>query len=191
MLCQQRDFLADLAQRRHVDVNYLDAVIQILSEIPFADFRFQVLICRGQQPDVDRNGLAAAYPFDYPLLKNPQDLGLRRRAQVPDLVQKKGPPVSLLELPWPGIHSRGDSLLDSEKLALDQGFRQRRAVQRHERTASAWTGVMQRFSRLFLARPAFAGDQHVHLTVADALDEPDNLLNLMARADNSEGGVLA
>ena len=43
--------------------------------------------------------------------------------------------------------------------------------------------------RQFLARAAFAGDQHVDQAVADALDQAHDLLDSLPRADDAVRGV--
>ncbi len=49
----------------------------------------------------------------------------------------------------------------AEQLALEDGFRDRRAVQRHERPAGARAEVVQAARHLLLAAAGFAADQHV------------------------------
>ena len=101
------------------------------------------------------------------------------------------PPSAFWNWPDPRLHARGHALLDAEQLAFQQGFRQRGAVQGHERAARARAGVVDGLGDQFLARAALAGDQHIDQAVADALHQADHLLDPLARADDAVGGVLA
>src|ERR1035438_8187020 len=179
----------DLAQRRHVDVDDLDAVVQILPEGALGDFGFQILIGRRQKAHVDGDGTVAAHAFQDALLQHAENLGLRGEAEVADLVQEQGASVGLLELAHARIDAGGDALLDAEEFAFQQRLGQGRAVERHKRLAHARAVVMQRLGREFLASAAFAGDQDVDHAIADALHQTHNLLDALPGADDAVAGI--
>ena len=68
---------------------------------------------------------------------------------------------------------------------------QRGAVERDKRLARPRAVVVDRLGGKFLAGSAFAGDQHIDHTIADALHEPHYLLNALARPDDAMRGVAA
>src|SRR5260370_1926278 len=191
MVGQQRNLLADLPQRRHVDVNDFDAVVEVFAESAPGKFLLQVLVGGGQNADIHWDGGAAAHTFHHALLQNAQDLGLGGEAEVANFVQEQGSAIGVLELAYAGIDAGGDALFNSEQLAFHQGFRQRGAVERHERLARARAGIVDGLGYQFLAGAAFARDQDVDKAVANALHQADHLLDFLPRADNSVDRVLA
>src|SRR5687768_16097205 len=93
--------LPTLAQRWNVKRNDVEPVQQVLTEVSLPDLARQVLVRRGQDPNVHLDRLAAADPRHDTLLKSPQHLGLRGEAHVSDLVQKQGPAMRELEFACP------------------------------------------------------------------------------------------
>jgi hypothetical protein len=99
VLGQQQRVAAAQAQRRHLDVDDVEAVVQVLAELALADRLGQVAVGRGDQPHVDLDRLAAADPLERPLLQHAQQLDLQRRRYLADLVEEHGAAVGLLEPP--------------------------------------------------------------------------------------------
>ena len=98
-------------------------------------------------PHVGLDRLVAADPLEPLLLEHPQDLRLGQRRHVADLVEEEGAAVALLELADPLAVGPGErALLVAEQLALQQGLRDGRAVDRQERlvgplgSAGRWPG---------------------------------------------------
>ena len=78
--------------------------------------------------------LGAADPLELLLLEQPQDLRLRQRGHLADLVEEDGAAVALLELADPLAVGPGErALLVPEQLALQQRFGDGGAVDRQER----------------------------------------------------------
>src|SRR6185369_16835923 len=83
----------------------------------------------------------AAEPLELALLQHAQELGLRRRAHLADLVEEQCPPRGLLELSRLALRgAREGAALVAEELCFQQLFGQRRAVQRDERAGAALRG---------------------------------------------------
>src|SRR5262245_63513149 len=57
---EQRDVLAALAQRGHLDRDHVQAVEEVLAEAPLADRELEVLVGGGDDAHVDRDGLRRA-----------------------------------------------------------------------------------------------------------------------------------
>jgi len=81
------------------DVNGKDvqAIVQIGPKRLVTDRLLEVAVGRGDQTKIRSQGLAAAYPFEFAVLKDPQQSGLGFPGQVPDLVEKDGPAVGQFE----------------------------------------------------------------------------------------------
>ena len=99
MLGQQQHVGAPSAQRRHVDLDHVDAEEQVLAEPLFFDGRLQVAIRGRQDPHVERHLLVAADRADLPFLQGPQQFGLHRQRHLADFVQQQRAAVGLQEQP--------------------------------------------------------------------------------------------
>ena len=80
------DVFPPLTQRRQLDGDDAQAVVQVLSELAPGDLFRQARVGRGEHADVDRDPLPAPDALDLPLLEHAQELGLERERHVPDLV---------------------------------------------------------------------------------------------------------
>ena len=87
-LGQHGNVRGTLAQRRQADRKRVDAIEQVLTEPFVADEQVERTVGRGDQPEVDRNRLVPAEPFEAPFLEHAQQLGLGNNGQVPDLVEE-------------------------------------------------------------------------------------------------------
>ena len=77
-----------LAQRRHHQRHYVQAVVEILAKCPGFYRCCQILVGGGDQANVHRDGTRAAQALELPLLQHAQQLDLQRRRQLPNLIQK-------------------------------------------------------------------------------------------------------
>src|SRR5688500_8650834 len=88
MLAQQHDVLSALAQRRWTELDDVQAVEQILTELIVADGLNNVAIGSGDEPHVHAQFLVAAHASERSIFEEAQQLGLERTAHIPDLVEK-------------------------------------------------------------------------------------------------------
>jgi hypothetical protein len=80
-------------------------------------------------PDVDRNRARAAQALELAVLEHSQQLGLKLRRQLADLIQKKGSAVGHFEATHPfGLGPGKGAFLVAEQFAFDQVCRQGRAI---------------------------------------------------------------
>ena len=86
---EERNIPAHLPQAGHAQREGVDAVVQVGAERPARDGRFEVLVGRGHETDVDGNLAVAADGTDTPLLQGAQQLHLRFVTQVPYFVEKQ------------------------------------------------------------------------------------------------------
>src|SRR5262245_46538954 len=80
MLREQGDIFSSFTERRKVQGNDIDPVIQILAELSFADELFEILVGSRDDTHVHFNGLYPTDSCEFPLLKDPQQLGLSHSA---------------------------------------------------------------------------------------------------------------
>ena len=136
MLDQDGDVLLPLPQGRHPDRQDLQAVVEVLAELPALDQAAQVLVARGDDPHVHLAHGLAADRADLALLQRAQQLLLHVGAHVPDLVEEEGPAVGQLEEALLVALGAGERPADvPEELALEERVGQRGAVLGEERLA--------------------------------------------------------
>ena len=185
MLRQERNIFFALAQRRNIHGHYIEAVIKIFAKGALFQRRAQILIGGSHHAYVDMAGDIAAQALELPLLKHAQQLHLDGCRHVANLIQEDGAGVGLLELARFGGHGAGKgALLVAEQLALHQVFRQRRAIDLHQRPFAPRRVEVNGARDQVLAHAAFAGQQHRGARGRHARDNGENFLHGGAPADN-------
>jgi hypothetical protein len=94
---EQRDVARPGTQRRKLDRQDVEAVVQVLAKAALADLGFQLAVGRGDNADVDPQVDRAADPLERFLLEKPQHLGLQAGHHLADLVEKHRAAVRRLE----------------------------------------------------------------------------------------------
>ncbi len=122
---QLEDVLRALAQGRHVQADHVEPVVQVFAKPPGSDQGLEVLMGRGQDPDVDRDRLRAADALERHLLQDAEQLGLDFEVDVADLVEEERAAVGLLEPTDAVAVCTGEGTLDvAEELAFQQALGQ-------------------------------------------------------------------
>ena len=151
MLHQERQVVAPLPQGRQVDGKDIQPVIQVRPEFSLSRPRLQVAVCRCDQPHVRADGFVPAHTFECLLLRQAQDLGLKGRRHVANLVQKNRASVALLKLADAAAIGAGEcALLMPEQFAFQQLLRDCRAVESKELGVGPRAVLIQRRGRLVL-----------------------------------------
>ena len=105
--------------------------------------------------------MLAAHAVKLALLQDAQQLGLRSRVQVADLVQEQRAVVRQLEFATPHGGRAGErALLVPEQLALDQLRRNRRAVHFHKRTGGERAEAVNVLCEQLFPGTRLADEQH-------------------------------
>jgi hypothetical protein len=153
-------FLA-LAQRRRFDGEYVEAIIEVFAEGVVGDELRQILVGRADDADIDLRRALAADRIDFAFLQHAQQFHLHVERQFADFVEEQRAAVRFNELASVVVRRAREAALHvAEQNGLNQVFRDRAAVHRHERTARALGSALDRTRQQFLADAAFAGDQH-------------------------------
>src|SRR5213593_4440625 len=132
------NILATLAQGRAHDRHDVEPEEQVLAESAGSDALAEVLVGRGDDARVDTDRLRHADRLDFAVLQHAQDLGLRARAHVSDLVQEDCAAVGLHELADLTRGGAGECpFFVPEQLRLDQILGDGGAVDFDERLLGA------------------------------------------------------
>ncbi len=116
-----------LAQRRHLEGEGADAVVEILAKAPLGHRASKLAVRGAEDADVDGDLRRAAEAGDGPRLEHAQQLGLQVQRHLADLVEEQGAAVRRLEVPGaPALGSGEGAALVAIELALEQVLRRAR-----------------------------------------------------------------
>ena len=177
------NIFAALPQRRHVDLDAGQPVIQIGPKHAGLHETAQLLVRGRHDARVDPMQAVAADPFDRQVLKRAQQLRLRRERQVGDLVEKQRAAVCAFELSAAPAHAGRRPVLDAEELGLEQRLDNRRAIDRHERPAPARADFVNLPRDQLLAGAALAVDERDEVRCRHSLDAIAHGLHDRTRSD--------
>ena len=75
----------------------LQAIVEIATEMFLINFLRQIHVRGGDHADIRANCPCASQPFEFSLLKHTQQLGLKLKGNIADLVEENSPTVCQLE----------------------------------------------------------------------------------------------
>ena len=178
VLGQERDLLGALAQRRHLDLDHVEAVVEILAEAPGGHGLLDVLVGGGQHAHVHLDGVAAAHAGELPVLEHVQELALERRVEIADLVEEDRAVVGGLELAHlEGMGPREGPALVAEELGFEQLARHRGAVDLDVGPRLAGRVVVDGAGHQVLAGSRLARDEDGDVHAGGLVDDLPRLLH--------------
>src|SRR5437870_806059 len=152
VLDERRDVLLAFAQRRHVDVDDVESVKEVVAELVLLDLLLEVLVRRAHDADVDLDRKRRPDSLDLAVLEDAQELGLHREAHLGDLVQEDRALVRELEAASTlGLRAGEAPLLVAEELGLEERLGERRAGHLHEGARAAVRVEVKRLGHELLA----------------------------------------
>src|SRR5581483_8895711 len=138
----------------------VQAAIDVRADLPVLDALLEVAVRGSDNADVGFDGLSPAHAEEFPLLKDPKNLGLHGQAGIANLVQEQRGAMGPLEQALLLLVGVGEgALLVPEEFALEQALRKRRAVDSQKGAFPARTVIVDLTRHQFLARPAFSQDE--------------------------------
>ena len=164
MLDEHWDVVTPFPERRHFDLDDVQAVVEVFAEAPFFYALHQVGICGRDDPDIHGDDPRVADRRQFPGLDHVEQLDLQRQRQFADLVQEQRAAVCHGDEPFFILIGRGKgAFFMAEELAFEQVLGDRAAVDRNERFVLARAGLVDRLGDQPLAGAALAGYQNVGL----------------------------
>ena len=131
------------------------------------------------------NRLVAAKPLEATFFEYAQQLRLRHQRHVADFVEEQRAAVCVFKRAHAIGHGVGKRTFHmAEQFAFDQVLRHGRAIQRHDPLRLAGAVLVDRLRNQFLARPAFARNQHGRIRGRNPLQTLDHLLHPLAGKDD-------
>jgi len=105
------------AERRHADLDDVEAVVEVLAEAALLDLRGEVAVRRREDARRDGQVAAAADPPHAPLLQRAQELHLHGRRELAHLVEEERAAVRLVEEPGARAGRAGEGAAASSRSA--------------------------------------------------------------------------
>ena len=188
---ERDDVVLALAQRRDVDRDHREAVVEVAAERALHHGLLEVRVGRGDHAHVHGDVLRAAHAADFAFLQDAQELALEQEGHGGDFVEEERAAVcDLEEALLVGIGAREGSLHVAEHLALEQVLGQGGAVDGHPRLVGARGVLVDGLRDHFLARAGLAVDQYGGGGGGDLLDHVAHLRHEGRRADEVLEAVL-
>src|SRR5713101_6884303 len=182
---QRGNIFAAVAQRRQLQMNDVEAVIEILAEAALADEGQEIDVRGGDDAHVDFDLFGAAEAHELALLNDAEELGLRFGAYGGDFVEEDGALVGNFEEPFLRSDRAGESAFDvAEKLGLEEVDGNGAGVNGNEGFVGARGGGMNGLGDELFASAAFAADQDGGTGRRDLGDEVEQREHLFAFADD-------
>ena len=141
---------------------------------------------RGQHADVDLDcGSLVPSGSIVPSCKHAQQLGLRQRRNLADLVEEQRAAVRRLEAALAPLDGAGEGAgLVPEQLGLEQRLGERGAVDGHEGAVAPRAAARGAAGHQLLAGAGLAGDQHGRVALRDGVDASRGAGRWRRRADD-------
>src|SRR5512133_149959 len=182
---EERYVRAALAERRQVQRNDRQPVIQVFAEGAIGDRLFNIQIGGGYDADIQFLYLRVADRFHFLLLKRPEQLGLQFERQFADFVEEQRAPVRRLELSELVPHRSGEGTFDMTKqFTLQQVTGDGGTVDGNEGGVFAGTVGMDRTGNQLFTGTRFSGYQNGRLGVGHLANHLKDLLHLFGGTDN-------
>jgi len=179
-LGHEEDVFAPLPERRDVDHDHAEPVVEVLPEPAVRNRLFEVHVRRGDDAGIDLDLLPPPDPLERLVLEESEELDLEREREFPDLVQEERPPLGVLYLPFLLLDGTGKGPpLVAEQLGLEEGLGDRPAVDGDEGARLSETPLVDGLRREFLPGATFADDQDRDVGgghLADGLEDPPDPL---------------
>lgn len=102
---QQRDVCAAFAQGRDLNGHHIEAIEQIFAEGSFPNAVGQVLVGRGDEPDVNGDRAGSPDPLKFSFLQDAQQFDLHRGRTLADFIEEQCTAIG--DLKTSGLHLHG------------------------------------------------------------------------------------
>ena len=134
----EHDVLGPVTQGGERQVHDRQAIVEVFPEPPGLKLHLQIFVGGRDHPGVYAEHLAAADPLDRPLLEKAEELHLKQGAHLTDFIEEERATFRELEPALPlNMRACVGALFVAEQLRLQQGVRDRPAVDRHKRAPVA------------------------------------------------------
>src|SRR5512135_1756886 len=193
VLREERNIVAALPQRRHMDPDHVETIKEVLAEPPPCHLALEIARRCGHQAHVDLPCFRIAEATDLPILEKTEQLRLKRKGELPDLVEEERAAAGLLDQARPvGFRLGEGSPAVTEELALEERIRDRAAVDGDERVPFPAPPEVKKTRHQLLPGAALPGDQHRGVVILHLPRRADHLFHRAGGVEDlfRAGGLL-
>ena len=170
MLHKMRNVVHSMAQRRHVELDHVQSVVQVFAEAALENFPLQIAVRGGHHLHVDVHGHRRADRRHFVLLQHAQQFRLELERHFADFIQKHDAAFGGAKHAQAAPGRAGKrALLVTEQLAFGKRGGERGAIDGHKRFVAPRSQAMQQARPKFFAGARFAADQNRALNIGSAL----------------------
>ncbi len=161
-----------MPQGRYRKHQHAQAVVEVLPEGSLGDGRFQIPVGGRDHPDIQFDNVFSSQGFDFIILEDAQQFGLKMQGHFTDFIQEDGTAVGQFKSA-PAVAQRTGkcTLLVAEQFALEQVLWHGRHVDRNEGAHRPRALGVNGPGQVLLADTGFTGQQDGRIT-------GNNLLNV-------------
>ena len=74
-----------------MDLDDVEAIVEVLPELPGGEGGFKIAVGGGEDPGVDADHFVPPHPGELLILEDMEEFGLKGQGKLSDLVQQEGP----------------------------------------------------------------------------------------------------
>jgi hypothetical protein len=190
MVGEGEDVFAPLSQRRDVDAQHGDSIVEIFAKSPLANRASQVAMGRGHDPYVDLALAVGSHGPDPTFLEDPEELRLEAGRGLGDLIEEERALVGLLDEPLAVAFGPAECAANMpEELALEEGVGECGAVDGDEGVAAAGAALVDCAGDQLLAGAGLSGDEHRGARGGGPGRELQHVPHGAAARDEGRGGL--
>src|SRR5262245_32800196 len=135
---QKLNVVFAFAERRDPDIDDVEPVEQVLPESLFLHFFLQVLVGRGENPNIGVDGPGSTEALELLILKNAQQLHLNSGRDLADFIQEKCSPMSQFEPTFlTSVRAGERTFFMPEKFRFEKRLREGSAADFYQRFPTA------------------------------------------------------
>ena len=181
---EQRDVIAPVTQRRHLNGHHVEPVVQVFAEVAVAHLQGKIAGGGGDDAHVHLDLGAAPDPLEDLFLKDTDDLALGLHGHVRHLVEEKGSVVGPFERPHLArAAAAADRALGAEQFHFHPLGLHGGAVEHHERAVGAARARVPHARDHLLSRPREPADENAAVGGRDAFDGLAHMVDGRGTAD--------
>src|SRR5438128_7436633 len=171
------------AKRRHVNDEFVEAVVEVLPEAAGSDLVHQRHVIGGENAHIHRHRSASAEGPDLAFLQHAKQLGLSCQRKVRDLVEEEAASLRELEVPVLPLTRAGERpFFIAKQLGLDQRLGNPSTVARDEGPGASKAQLVDRPRDELLSRAGLPMNEDREIGTGYLADLPQDILDLSARA---------
>jgi hypothetical protein len=182
---EEGNVLATLAQRRDVDGENVEAIVEIAAEGALGDEPRKIAIGGGDDANVHALRAVAAEALEFLLLENAEELGLELERNVADFVEENGAAIGEFEAADFLVDGTGEgAAFVAEKLGFEQAGGNGGAIDFDEGAFTARAEIVDGAGDELLAGAGFAEDENGGRCRRDELDLGESALERSTVTDD-------